>query len=421
MRIVLIWAALVALASPLSAHAQVPDNAELARKIDILTEEINKLKQGEAASNVESQVRTGLGQSASKVYRMSKGVSIGGYGEMLYQNYANEKDNGTAVTTPDKIDFLRAVMYFGYRFNEKFLLNTELEFEHASTGKGGEVSVEFAYIDYLMHPMLNVRAGILLHPMGHINEMHEPTTFLGARRPDTENAIIPSTWRENGIGIFGDVGAVSYRTYILNGLNADGFSATGLRNGRQKGAEAKADRFSWVARIDYLGLEGLAVGVSAYLGQSSYYPSTGSGANVPNVDTSIYDFHADYKLGALELRGLAASAALDHVPELNAAKGLTGANSVGTRLEGYYLQAGYDVLAGQDSAFIPFVRWEQIDTQADVPAGFSRSEANKAKIMTYGFSYKPLDQIVVKVDYQDYERGDGSGVNQYNALLGYVF
>ncbi|HEX4926298.1 MAG TPA: hypothetical protein VFV50_19545 [Bdellovibrionales bacterium] len=419
MKLMLSLLAALALASP--ARAQTPDNAELSRKIDILTEEVNRLKQGESAAAVESPVRTGLGESASKVYRTSKGVSIGGYGEMLYQNYANEKDNGSAVTTPDKIDFLRAVMYFGYRFNEKFLLNTELEFEHASTGKGGEVSVEFAYIDYLMHPMLNVRAGILLHPMGLVNELHEPTTFLGARRPDTENAIIPTTWRENGFGLFGDVGAFSYRTYILNGLNADGFSATGLRNGRQKGAEAKADRFSWVARLDYLGVEGLIAGVAAYIGQSSYYPSTGSGANVPNVDTSIYDVHVDYKLGAWEFRALAALAQLDHVPELNAAKSLTGANSVGTRLTGQYAQVGYDVLAGRDSAFIPFVRWEQLDTQAEVPAGFSRSDANNAKIMTYGFSYKPLDQIVVKVDYQDYERGDGSGVNQYNALLGYVF
>lgn len=409
--------------------AEPASNEELAARLNILADEVNRLKQGETSESRETSVRTGLGPSASRVYRTAKGVSIGGYGEMLYQNYASEKDNGTGVTTADQIDLLRAVVYFGYRFNEKFLLNTEIEFEHASTGKGGEVSAEFAYLDYLARPEFNVRAGLLLLPMGFINEGHEPTTFLAARRPDTENSIIPSTWRENGIGVFGDIGSLSYRAYLVNGLNADGFSGSGLRGGRQAGARAKADQFSLVGRLDYTGLEGLLVGVSAYSGPSSFYPAAGSGAGVSGVETQIYDLHADWRVGALELRGLATMAKLDHVAELNAAElsstgaaaPLTGSNSIGSLLTGHYVQAGYDVLAGTVNSFTPFVRWEQLDTQAEVPLGYARSGANQVTITTVGFSYKPIDQVVVKVDFQDYEKQDGTGINQYNALLGYVF
>src|SRR5690606_5504586 len=118
----------------------------------------------------------------------------------------------------------------------------EIEFEHASTGQGGEVSVEFAYLDYLATPHLGVRAGMVLVPMGFVNELHEPTTFLGTTRPLTESTIIPTTWRENGAGVFGDIGDFSYRAYVINGLDAvgggssraGGFSAAGLRGGRQK-------------------------------------------------------------------------------------------------------------------------------------------------------------------------------------------
>ena len=71
------------------------------------------------------------------------------------------------------------------------------------------MSVEFAYVDYLWRPELGLRAGLLLVPMGFLNELHEPTVFLGARRPGVETAIIPTTWRENGLGVFGEAGAVT--------------------------------------------------------------------------------------------------------------------------------------------------------------------------------------------------------------------
>ncbi|MDD2863110.1 MAG: hypothetical protein PHC99_00100 [Methylococcales bacterium] len=180
----------------------------LERKTDVLSQEVEKLRTNLAIPE-EPKYKSmyGLGPAASKVYSMGKGLSIGGYGEAMYTNYVNNRHD--AQTNKDSADLERAVIYLGYKFNDWIILNNEIEFEHASTGEGseekGEVSVEFSQLDFMLNQKYNVRAGLMLMPMGFINEMHEPTTYHGNRRPDTERYIIPSTWREMGAGVFGEI------------------------------------------------------------------------------------------------------------------------------------------------------------------------------------------------------------------------
>ncbi len=162
--------------------------AELERQIGLLAEEIEKLRLGDTAA-VADQGEHGLGPAASKIYRTKKGVSIGGYGEVLYQAFDSQRDDGEDSAKTDTADFLRAVLYVGYRFSHRWVLNTELEFEHASTGESGSVSVEFAYLDYLWRPAAGFRGGLVLLPMGFLNELHEPTVFLGAQRPQHRPAL----------------------------------------------------------------------------------------------------------------------------------------------------------------------------------------------------------------------------------------
>lgn len=376
--------------------------AELERRLDLIAAEIERLKIGEAATTADESEH-GLGPAASKIYRAERGISIGGYGELRYQNFEDGED---------EFDLLRAVLYFGYKFDDRWLFNSEIEYEHA----GEEVGVELAYLDYLWRPQANLRAGLLLIPMGFINELHEPTTFLGANRPISERIIIPATWRENGVGLFGEAGPLSYRTYVVAGLDASGFTAGGIRGGRQEGIESSAEDLAWVGRLDYSGLPGLLVGGSAYLGDS------GQGLD-PGVGTQIVEGHLEWKWKGLELRALGVQAELDDVAELNDELGLSGNRSVGERLTGQYLQVGYDVLAGRggDQAFIPFGRWETYNTQDEVPRGFSADPANDVEVLTLGFSYKPIDQIVVKVDHQSFDNEAGTGTDQFNVLLGWIF
>lgn len=396
--------------------------AEIERRLEVLAAELERMKLGEAAV-VADEGQYGLGPAASKVYRTQRGLSIAGYGEMLFEGFDSRRDDGSPSGKTDQIDFLRAIVYVGYKFNDRWIFNSEIEFEHASTGKTGEASLEFAYLDYLWRPELNWRAGLLLVPMGFLNELHEPPVFLGARRPRIEQVIMPTTWRENGFGIFGDAGPITYRTYLLNGLDAKGFSAGGLRGGRQKGSQALAEGFAWMGRLDYTGTPGLLLGGSVYIGDSGQgLASPGRGAL--DVQTTIYEAHLEWKWRGLEVRFLGVQAELDDVAELNQALGLSGNRSVGEELEGFYLQVGYDVLAAVGSgekSLIPYIRWEEFDTQSKVPAGFLRNPANDVEDLTVGLAFKPIDQLIVKVDYENFDNKAGTGVDQFNVALGYIF
>jgi type II secretory pathway pseudopilin PulG len=397
--------------------------AEIERKLDVLAAELEDLKVGEAAV-VASQEATvyGLAPAASKVYRTETGLSIGGYGEALLEVFDSTRDDGAPSGKVDTFDLLRGVLYFGYKFNDRFVFNSEIEFEHSSTDKEGSASVEFAYVDWLWRPELNVRGGLLLVPMGFVNELHEPTTFLGAKRPETETRIIPTTWRENGAGIHGDLGGFSYRTYIVNGFDASGFSSSGLRGGRQKGSKAKAEDLAWVGRVDWTGTPGLTVGLSAYVGDSGQDLVDDTGRSI-DVGTTIWEAHADWRWRGLQVRGLWSEADLDDVAELNEALGYQGADSVGERMEGGYVEIGYDLLSRRQGsqALIPYLRWEQVDTQAEVPVGYQHKGATDVEVLTLGLAYQPIEQLILKVDWQDREDAAGTGVDQFNVGLGYIF
>lgn len=400
------------------AYAQTTEEriTELERRIQILGAELERERMGDVFLPA-TESRYGLGPAASKIYAKEQGLSIGGYGEALYQNFEGE--------TPSEADFLRAVLYVGHKFTDRWVLNTEFEFEHASTSEEGSVSVEFAYIDYLWDEAVNFRAGLVLIPMGFINEYHEPTTFYGARRPDIESVIIPSTWRENGAGVFGEVGDFSYKAFVVNGLQGEDFHPDGLRGGRQKGSEALAEDLAGVVRLDWHGVPGLTLGVAGYYG--------GSGQDLEvSVDAFIAEAHAEWRWRGLSVRGLAVQAELDDVAALNR---LVAADreppvadaeiqSIGETLSGWYIEAGYDMLNEVDAgelAVIPFIRYEAYDTQAEVPDGFASSDRYQADVLTLGLNIKPIDELVFKAEYQMYDRGDDSGINQFNLGMGYIF
>ena len=396
--------------------------AEIERRLEILAVEVENLKVGEAAVKATREgEHSGLGPAASKVYRKDHGVSVGGYGEALLERFDDTRDDGEESGAVDRFDFLRAVVYFGYKFSDSWIFNSEIEFEHASTSSGGSASVEFAYLDYLYRNQFNLRAGLVLVPMGWLNELHEPTVYLGAVRPRTENRIIPTTWRENGIGAYGAIGGFDYRTYVVNGLDASDFSAKGLRGGRQKGAKAKAEDFAWVGRLDYTGMPGLTAGLAGYFGDSGQDLEDADGDSIA-VGTSILDLHVEYRYRGLELRGLYSRAELGDVARLNEALGYTGDQSVGETLVGGYVQVGYDVLAGRGkSALTPYLRWERLNTQKEVPEGWSANPANDEQLLTLGLAYQPIEQLIFKAEYQNIENQADTGVDQFNLSMGYIF
>jgi len=407
---------------------------ELSRRIDILAQEIENLKMGEAAPAVEtgaqsgekSVERYGIGPAGAKVYGLKKGVSIGGYGEVLYNNFASKDQSGNPTSGDDVITLLRAVLYVGYKFDQHFVLNTEIEYENAvvASDKGGEAEIEFAYVDYMHSRAFNARSGLVLVPSGLVNQLHEPTSFLGARRPDVENFIIPTTWRELGAGVYGELGPISYQAYGVNGLNAAGYTARrGIRGGRQEGSEALAKSWAFAGRADFTAVAGLLAGVSVFSGDAGQGQYTPSGVKIGAL-TTIFDVHADWRWRGLWLRGLYARTSVGQADLINQLNNFEADESVGSLQEGWYVQGGFDVLSLVSATklnLIPFVRYEQYDTQAEVPVGYERNPENDVKEVTVGVAFQPIPQLILKTDWQQRHNAAKAGVSVWNASLGYVF
>lgn len=400
---------------------QTTDVEELRRRLDVLAAEVEKLRSGETPQIELSDERRralGLAPSAAATYRRAtEGVSFAGYGEMLLENFKSRSESGAAGAPTTRLDFLRAILYTGYRFNDKFLFNSELEVEH-----GNEIFVEFAYVDYLASPYLTVRGGLLLLPLGLVNEFHEPNVFMGAKRPETEQRIIPTTLRENGAGILGSAGIVSYRAYVTNGFNGAGFTSAGLRGGRQRGIQARAANLAFSGRLDVTPIPGIFAGVSLYNGGAGQEQVVLDGTRL-DVDTTIVDVHAQAQLRGFDVRALFAQATVDDAGDVSRALRLAATAPLAETMQGGYLQLGYNVLSqfNTELALTPYVRYEHVDTQHEIPAGFTRDRSRDGVFKTLGIELKPISNIVVKTDYQWITNEAGTGRNQFNVNLGYAF
>ena len=402
------------------AGEQQPDIAELRRRLDVLAAEVERMRSAEDTPvDVEQARRLGLAPSAAAAYGRDRGVSIAGYGEMLIENYADQNEGGEATGATTRSDFLRAILYAGYRFNDKFLFNSEIEVEHAK-----EIYVEFAYLDYQATENFGVRGGMLLAPMGLVNEFHEPTVFMGAERPVTENKIIPSTWRENGAGVYGTSDWVSFRAYVMNGFNGAKFSSGGVRGGRQKGGKAKATSMAFTGRLDITPTPGVFFGASVYSGDSGQGEVAVDDVEY-GVRTTIFDLHGQAQVRGFDLRGVFARAQLGDAAQLNTKLGKSGTSGVAERMQGSYIQVGYDVLSQStsagDVALTPYLRYEVVDTQDQMPAGYARSLSTDNTYVTAGVELKPIPNIVVKVDHAWVSNDAETGVNQFNVNMGYAF
>lgn len=404
-----------------SAQERADTLAEMQRQILILAEEIQKLKLGERIEELPIQDR-GLGPAGATVYRSTKrGVSLASYGEAVYQNYSATQDDGTQSTRKDQIDYLRAVLYVGYTYNEWILFNSEIEFEHGSTGKGGEVSVELAYMELMFSRAANLRAGLLLIPVGIVNEKHEPTTFFGTLRPLVEQVVVPSTWRAIGVGSYGELTPwLNYRAYLVEGLKAEGFSAaSGIRGGRQSGARAVAEDFAVTGKLEALPFSGGLIAGSIFWGRSGQGLVDSLGAI--GAPTFVWSLHTELAIGGIEFRALYAQNTVGQSDRLSAVLGST----VGSRMEGWYLNAGYDVLPlflhASTHYLAPYIQYERANTHAAIAGAAPANPAYDVTVLTLGLMYKPNPWVAFKADFRDTKNGAGTGLNQWNLALNYLF
>ncbi len=402
--------------------------AELKRQLGVVVSELETLRTQVAAPEIPAELESqyGLGPAASKVYSIGRGVSIGGYAEGKYVKRDLDEDGD------DEADMTRVVAYLGYKYNDWILFNTEIEFEHGSTEEEGSVSVEFATLDFLLAPEFNVRTGLVLIPMGIVNEVHEPPFYYSTNRPLAERVILPSTWRENGVGVFGSFfeERLSYRVYVVNGFEASGFNSSGLRDGRQNGSEALANDLALVGRLDYSPFDGLELGGSYYVGNSSQDQDIDIGGDafgLPNARTTIWELHGEYRWQALTARALWTQAHVADAGTLSNLLTLAGDDLpvVSRRMIGGYAEIAYDVIPlfipGSEMSLEPFFRFEYVDTQNRVPGGFLADRAYKQRLYVPGLQFKPISNVVIKVDYRNVDNFAHTGGDEVSLGFGLIF
>jgi hypothetical protein len=314
-----------------------------------------------------------------------------------YMDFHFNKPDGEAGT----LDFHRFVLLFTHSFTSRIRFVGELELEHAlveGLEEAGELELEQAYIDFLLSRPFNLRAGMVLVPIGIINERHEPPVFNGVERPFVDTVIIPTTWFEVGAGVHGEWrGGLRYRAYALAPLNAVEFDAEeGIRGGRQKGSESNVRNFAFAGRVEYRGIRGLTLGASAWSGESSF--------DVPRLDTSVTigEVDARFRRNRLELRGLFAQVGISDAGRLNDALGrVTGVSpNVARSLRGFYGEAAYRLWnAGAPRDLVAFARYENFDTQHRMPDGYVPLKEFDRDAWVVGLTHYADPDVAVKFDY----------------------
>ena len=346
----------------------------LQEQMQTIVDETSDLKSGFEYTTVDTEKSySGLGNAASKVYYSKSPLSIGGYGEMYYAN-----TNKEVGTSSDSTEVKRFITYFGYKFTDNIILNAEIEYEGGgvtAAGAGDEVVVEFMYLDFLFNNNFNARVGNMLMPIGLINEQHEPTLYTSVQRPSTSKFIIPTTWNESGVMVYGNIiDGLEYKVAAVSAVQPDDTAGDKwFRNGRGSSTKTTNVGLATVARVDYTGTNGLLLGGSVYV----------------DKDITLWDTHLDYKKGGARLYGTYAQ---------TSRSGTTTGSTQVTDSYGGYINASFDLLSltSSDMKLPIFTQYENYNPQDKRADGTSGDDTTN---ISFGLNFFPHPQVVLKGDY----------------------
>ena len=355
---------------------------------------------------------------------ISPDLSLWGYGEVYY-------DRPVHAPELTQADLARAVIGVGYRFDDRTLFNSEFEVEHAvsSANDRGEFEVEQFYVDHQLAPFAAIKLGLFLMPFGLLNEHHEPTQFYGVKRNYVEKLIIPSTWREGGVGAHGDTPiGVSWDTGVTTGLNLKDWNFTPsapfyrtsldleaadiapLQATHQQLEFADAQHLAQYAALNYSGVPGLLAGGAVFTGKAAV------AAGFPDVRATLWELHGRWTAGGADLSAVYAHGNFSGTAPFNLAN-VGASNPLPAEFLGYYLQGAYTVWERGGYRLSPFVRWEHYDmgaSYAGIPPGNTAVPSGPApdgkpwpqprdRVWTLGANFYLTPHVVLKADYQRFD------------------
>jgi hypothetical protein len=429
---------MIAAVLPAAVWAADPAPTELEKKLEQQIDQMQQQlldvksqlqqlkKQNEALADQQQQQAAQVQQAAAAGTPqggISPDLSLWGYGEIYYTHPTHSAQKTQA-------DLARAVFGIGYRFDDRTVFNSEFEVEHAvaSAGDQGEFEVEQFYVDHQLTDWAGVKAGLYLMPFGLLNEHHEPTNYYGVQRNFVETLIIPSTWREGGIGLHGstplgltwDVGVTTglnlthwnnnpedplYRT----ALDLEDSDAAPLQQTHQELQLANAQNLSQYVSLNYNGIPGLLAGAAVFTGKAV------TPAGLPNERVTLWETHARWTPGAADISAVFSRGAISNTSAYNLLN--TGVSSpLPASFLGYYLQGAYTVWEHGGYRLSPFVRWEHYDMGASysgiapgftaVPVGLASDglpwPQPRDQVWTFGANFYVTPHVVLKADYQTF-------------------
>jgi len=399
-----------------SAMAADPTNAEIMQMMKEMKAEMADLKKenenlkgevSDVATSVE-QVADATDEAIKAQVKLSNKTTIGGYGELHYNNLRDRKGDANK----DEIDFHRFVLFVNHEFNDRMRFVSELEIEHSFSGDSdedspGKVELEQAYIQYDLTQKTSLLGGLFLTPVGILNETHEPATFYGVERNDVEKNIIPTTWWEGGVMVEHEImDGLSTNLSMSSGLDSDGVDDSFKpRDARQKVAKAEAKTFAYNGRLKYTAIPGVEVaGTINYQDNFCQNEIEGCGS------ATLYEGHVVYNKDNFGLRALYAWWDI----EGSAVKDI-GADEQ----YGYYVEPSYrfnDALVmGQDiGVFARYAEWDNAD---------GNSSNTETIQYNFGANWWIDKDVVVKIDYQIQDVGSAieNEKDGLNLGLGYQF
>ncbi len=415
----------------------------------------NTTNNKEVSDNATAASRTETAQSSTNNNdetlgeKVRRRLTVGGYGEAVMSrnfysdNYMRYTDAASFKNAKShgRFDLPHVVIFLGYDFGKGWSLGSEIEFEHggieAATEveteeageyeyeieRGGEVGLEQFWIQKSFMPQLNIRAGHIIVPVGQTNNHHLPTEFFGVYRPEGENTIMPCTWHETGISVWGQTklwnseSSLRYEALFISGLNSDQFGNQGwIHNGSASPYEFKvANSYAGAARLDFMPIRGIRLSLSGYIGNSfrnTLYPTENSKNDgiKGTVTIGAFDFAIDR--GNWIVRGSADYGHLSdaaHISRFNI--GMPNYNGspshrqyVASDAYALGIEAGYNFfglsskLTRQQQRMYLFGRYDSYDSQHKMESGTPRDWCGRQRVAV-GFNYYPMREIVVKGEY----------------------
>lgn len=366
-------------------------------------------------------------------------LTLGGYGEAtltrnFYSNNYKRYTDASLHKDDDgfgQFDLPHVVFFVGYDFGKGWTLGSEIEFEHGGveaaveieeeeTGeyeteieRGGEVALEQFWIQKSWNKAVNLRMGHIIVPVGMTNQHHMPNEFFTVFRPEGENTILPCTWHETGLSLWGRTSQWRYEVQFLAGLEADLFGAKGWINGGSASPyEFKlGTNYAGAFRLDNYSVSGLRMALSGYVGNSA----ANSMKSVKYKDLKgtvvVGAFDFDYQGYNWVVRGnydyghLTDSEQITKINKTLGKGSVSPETSVGSDAMAVAIEAGYDLFSliqpmekNEQKLFI-FGRYDYYDSMYKTQGSVVDNPCWGRQKLTFGLNYMPIKEVTIKAEY----------------------